>query len=167
MRELNRRTEWGTCISLSLLAANGFGRAWPNSGIEIRNADLRKFLEGTSRSGCRELNPGPLALSAPMASCSVCACIHNFTTRPATAMTPVGLEPAIPGSVGRCLIHWATGPIDTPTPFGYAKKPVCLPAVKHDLREPTSLSMWPRGVTVSTLDSESSDRGLNPREAFA
>ena len=26
---------------------------------------------------------------------------------------------------------------------------------------------WPRGVTVSTLDSESSDRGSNPREAFA
>ena len=25
-------------------------------------------------------------------------------------MTPAGLEPAIPGSVGRCLIHWATGP---------------------------------------------------------
>ena len=25
---------------------------------------------------------------------------------------------------------------------------------------------WPRGVTVSTLDSESSDRGANPREAF-
>ena len=28
-------------------------------------------------------------------------------------------------------------------------------------------SMWPRGVTVSTLDSESSDRGSNPREASA
>ena len=27
-------------------------------------------------------------------------------------MTPAGLEPAIPGSVGRCLIHWATGPIN-------------------------------------------------------
>ena len=26
-------------------------------------------------------------------------------------MTPAGLEPAIPGSVGRCLIHWATGPV--------------------------------------------------------
>ena len=26
---------------------------------------------------------------------------------------------------------------------------------------------WPRGVTVSTLDSESSDRGSNPREAFS
>ena len=23
----------------------------------------------------------------------------------------VGLEPTIPGSVGRCLIHWATGPV--------------------------------------------------------
>ena len=28
-------------------------------------------------------------------------------------MTPAGLEPAIPGSVGRCLIHWATGPLST------------------------------------------------------
>ena len=27
-------------------------------------------------------------------------------------MTPAGLEPAIPGSVGRCRIHWATGPSD-------------------------------------------------------
>ena len=25
-------------------------------------------------------------------------------------MTPAGLEPTIPGSAGRCLIHWATGP---------------------------------------------------------
>ena len=44
-------------------------------------------------------------------------------------MTPAGLEPAIPGSVGRCLIHWATGPCDLisqipklfrelPPPFG-------------------------------------------------
>jgi hypothetical protein len=29
-------------------------------------------------------------------------------------MTPAGLEPAIPGSVGRCLIHWATGPSEGP-----------------------------------------------------
>ena len=29
-----------------------------------------------------------------------------------------------------------------------------------------SLGTWPRGVTVSTLDSESNDRGSNPREAF-
>ena len=33
-------------------------------------------------------------------------------TRGNSEMTPAGLEPAIPGSVGRCLIHWATGPDD-------------------------------------------------------
>ena len=27
-------------------------------------------------------------------------------------MTSGGLKPAIPGSVGRCLIHWATRPVD-------------------------------------------------------
>ena len=27
-------------------------------------------------------------------------------------MTSAGLQPAIPGSVGRCLIHWATRPSD-------------------------------------------------------
>ena len=26
-------------------------------------------------------------------------------------MIPAGLEPAIPGSVGRCLIHWAMVPV--------------------------------------------------------
>ena len=31
--------------------------------------------------------------------------------RDESQMTPAGLEPAIPGSVGRCLIHWATGPV--------------------------------------------------------
>ena len=30
--------------------------------------------------------------------------------RPKKKMISAGLEPAIPGSVGRCLIHWATGP---------------------------------------------------------
>jgi hypothetical protein len=42
--------------------------------------------------------------------------INNFimpqASSPRLQMTPAGLEPAIPGSVGRCLIHWATGPID-------------------------------------------------------
>ena len=30
-------------------------------------------------------------------------------------MTLAGLEPAIPGSVGRCLIHWATRPSEMTT----------------------------------------------------
>ena len=42
--------------------------------------------------------------------------INNFiipqASSPRLQMTPAGLEPAIPGSVGRCLIHWATGPIE-------------------------------------------------------
>ena len=40
-------------------------------------------------------------------------------------MTPAGLEPAMPGSIGRCLIHWATGPITAcfnPLTFGFSCK---------------------------------------------
>ena len=49
---------------------------------------------------------------------------------------------ANPGALPR----YANPPKDTPTP---------------------QIDNWPRGVTVSTLDSESSDRGSNPREASA
>ena len=35
----------------------------------------------------------------------------KFAVWTCAQMTPAGLEPAIPGSVGRCLIHWATGPL--------------------------------------------------------
>ena len=38
-------------------------------------------------------------------------------------MTPAGLEPAIPGSVGRCLIHWATGPDVLPIKCDFAAWP--------------------------------------------
>ena len=37
----------------------------------------------------------------------------------------------------------------------------------HCCKRIHSVASWPHGVTVSTLDSESSDRGSNPREAFA
>ena len=40
-------------------------------------------------------------------------------------VTPVGLEPTTPGSVGRCLIHWATGPVDT----CLGKSSIALPPV--------------------------------------
>ena len=43
-------------------------------------------------------------------------------------MTPAGLEPAIPGSVGRCLIHWATGPLmEVPLIGQSARTGVVLP----------------------------------------
>ena len=38
-------------------------------------------------------------------------------------MTPAGLEPAIRGSVGRCLIHWATGPAEALLNFKHALPP--------------------------------------------
>ena len=38
--------------------------------------------------------------------------MHVLSTH--NQMTPVGLEPTIPGAVGRCLIHWATGPSSLP-----------------------------------------------------
>ena len=41
---------------------------------------------------------------------------HSSAAHLAKPMTPAGLEPAIPGSVGRCLIHWATGPMNTCPP---------------------------------------------------
>ena len=41
-------------------------------------------------------------------------------------MTPAGLEPAIPGSVGRCLIHWATGPRALCGPKGPANPAAAL-----------------------------------------
>ena len=43
--------------------------------------------------------------------------VLTVIARQGDAMTPAGLEPAIPGSVGRCLIHWATGPCDISRPI--------------------------------------------------
>ena len=44
------------------------------------------------------------------------------------------------------------------------RKPLRVPHIPHPPNWPTPKpDNWPRGVTVSTLDSESSDRGSNPR----
>ena len=44
--------------------------------------------------------------------------------------------------------------------------PGCPPQPRWAIEMPVVNLNRPRGVTVSTLDSESSDRGSNPREAF-
>ena len=42
----------------------------------------------------------------------------DYNLKRGLQMNPAGLEPAIPSSVGRCLIHWATGPdVDKPFPL--------------------------------------------------
>ena len=81
---------------------------------------MEVFRPGHPRHGVR----GPLAARCPLridgtlgrdsrslASRAIRLLGRNPPAREsALRMTPAGLEPAIPGSVGRCLIHWATGP---------------------------------------------------------
>ena len=64
---------------------------------------------GTSKTLGFASRREPLALHVPWAL-GFC---HENLLGGAKEMTPAGLEPAIPGSVGRCLIHWATGPMNT------------------------------------------------------
>ena len=65
-------------------------------------------------------------------------------------MTPAGLEPAIPGSVGRCLIHWAKGP----GAFKYT-------IFRHVVGQPMSPSfdkLFPRRAVVQvTCDASARD----------
>ena len=62
-------------------------------------------------------------------------CVHRLRyTIPqwaaaAASLTPAGLEPAIPGSVGRCLIHWATGRLQQHRPV--ADPLLATPCVLH------------------------------------
>ena len=42
---------------------------------------------------------------------SYISCLQSFLAYSVVEVTSAGLEPAIPGSVGRCLIHWATRPL--------------------------------------------------------
>jgi hypothetical protein len=68
--------------------------------------------ESRSRGGTRSsgITPAPNANNAKQSAASrACRSARCMACR-TMQMTPAGLEPAIPGSVGRCLIHWATGP---------------------------------------------------------
>ena len=87
---------------------------------------------GVSHPRCRPLWVG-MAVLAALAACrasrhkhfvcttgnaatACCCCMAEYECADSNLenphfekMTLAGLEPAIPGSVGRCLIHWATG----------------------------------------------------------
>ena len=52
-------------------------------------------------------------------------------------MTLVGLEPTIPGSVGRCLIHWATRPIEIFQKSGHT---IGMPKVSEHLTQ--TITFW-------------------------
>jgi hypothetical protein len=58
--------------------------------------------------GSLRLGSNPTVVVSVRSTAPIISMLHAIT------MTPAGLEPAIPGSVGRCLIHWATGPVVVP-----------------------------------------------------
>ena len=49
----------------------------------------------------------------PFLNCEIALWVRKPGELPQGKLILVGLEPTIPGSVGRCLIHWATGPLQS------------------------------------------------------
>ena len=72
---------------------------FPTFRVQLGWGGALHFLPLLQRFSCIAL------MSAPFRSLFQLLAAHK--------VTPAGLEPAIPGSVGRCLIHWATGPVAT------------------------------------------------------
>ena len=70
----------------------------------------------------------------------------------------------VSGAAPHPLRHGAGPPARTSQPLPWTS-PMNLPRLAEFL-DPLRCSIWSRGVTVSTLDSESSDRGSNPRRTF-
>ena len=69
------------------------------------------WTHGTWRHAeVRFLHPGVLVARMPAASARETERQQDGSEHRNRQMILAGLEPAIPGSVGRCLIHWATGP---------------------------------------------------------
>ena len=97
---------------------------------------------------------------------SIFGCISSCSSRPERAvyalsvknMTLAGLQPAIPGSVGRCLIHWATGPLvrfdsgppqmqnkEIQSPVMSALRRSPCPCAGHAGRAPRLAARWGEG----------------------
>ena len=90
-------------------------------GIAATNFVVSELLSEAGITQCahaqckthRMHQPG-IELGSQSWACAL-ALVGHITALRADKMTPAGLEPAIPGSVGRCLIHWATVPVDIPS----------------------------------------------------
>ncbi len=65
--------------------------------------DLRRWLKAPARKGVGS-NPTVVTRFALFLRSACASCQAKSTT-------PAGLEPATPGSAGRCLIDWAMGPL--------------------------------------------------------
>ena len=99
-----KTTTWLQCHSGTLLHR-------PSSCF---SAEITPGQEGTMGS----VEAGTHHFSSCHSTCSLSAVaqqkLHPVRTESwgqSAKVILVGLEPTIPGSVGRCLIHWATGPV--------------------------------------------------------
>ena len=80
-------------------------RVCPPAGVALRAGPLSLFF-------CLSCSLSRSALRISDLCISALTCSHpgRLPLARNREMTPAGLEPAVPGSIGRCLIHWATGP---------------------------------------------------------
>ena len=85
-------------------------------------------------------------------------------------MTPAGLEPAIPGSAGRCLIHWATGPVMPCQPRRVFELASSLaPPPLREMHSPARPWLSPRGregALRSLSPAQASEFGVHGHSAF-
>ena len=103
-----------------------------------------------------------------------CSSILLITNRSLRGSMPSG--PAPPRNKNAwtrrlCSPHWrvqmvAVVSLHLPPRSHRASRQYRVRGSPRAMRNARFVSMGPRGVTVSTLDSESSDRGSNPREVF-
>jgi hypothetical protein len=64
-------------------------------------------------------------------------------------LTSAGLEPAIPGSVGRCLIHWATRPLSDSHQINRSKQFWWMHHTHRNVERCSALTVrFPQHVTV-------------------
>ena len=93
------------------------------------------------------------------------------------AMTPAGLEPAIPSSVGRCLIHWATGPVhqfaQEHKVARHVRRLALLKASSCRSRDLCSLARTPPPLSPrfrrlsSRQSSQAGSQGISPRSCVS
>ena len=87
-------------------------RTWVDRAV-LGRARMRRPTRVASPPRHTCLAPADARRRSRACQCVLTWRIHSSQHQPIAprdAMIPAGLEPAIPGSVGRCLIHWATGP---------------------------------------------------------
>jgi hypothetical protein len=115
---------------------------------------LRRWLKAPVRKGMGS-NLALVTRSAVFLRSACASCQAKSTT-------PAGLEHSTPGSAGRCLIHWATGPAARDRRFAVAfgRAACCAGVRRHRACHRSSTLLANPWGSVSAVDA----RSLGPRE---